>query len=491
MRTLGSICRPAAALAGLALLTSLLVGCPRRQAVDENAAGRLPLEGVKLRLLVVDDPAMAAAIGKVRGEWHSQTGATLEVAQTTEEELLAAEKPAADAAICASYLLGELAQRRRLAEIPAALRAEGREEWADIFELARAHEVAWGSKTLAVPFGSPVLVCYYRADMLAALGKSPPETWADYQELAAQLADRDRLGPLAPPSEAAWSGTMEPLGPGWGGLVLLARASSGVEHPSNYSTWFDIETMAPLIDGPPVIRALVQLVETAKHGASDQLEADPEKVREAFWQGKCGMALTWPTAAAPSGVETSTTERPAAGVAELPGSREHFDVDHGRWEKRDRRENAHVPLLATSGRIGVVFCDAPMPAAAELLTWLSALQSDPPPAARSPWTTLFRKSQMARPADWVEPAMSPATAADYARQTKASFESERWTFALRIPGRRRYLAALDEAVAAAVRGEKAPAAALAEAAGKWRAITRELGPEQQRAAYLRSIELEP
>jgi len=483
--------RRAAVAAGLLILATLIAGCPKPKPADENTAGRLPLEGVKLRLVVVDDPALAAAIGKVRGEWRTQTGASLDVTQATEDELLAAGEPKADAAICASYLLGPLAEQQRLAEIPAALRADDQEDWEDIFELARAHEAAWGSTTLAVPLGSPVLVCYYRADLLAALGKAPPQTWDEYHELAALLADRPRLGQHAPPVGTAWSGTMEPLAPGWAGLVLLARASSGVEHPSNFSTWFDITTMTPLVDGPPVVRALVQLVETARYGAADQLKADPDAVRAAFWQGKCGMALTWPTAAAAGATEGDGPEPPAVGVAELPGSREHYDVDHRRWQQQDRGENVHVPLLATSGRIGVVFRGAPRPAAAELLVWLAALRSNPPLAARSPWTTLSRKSQLAAPARWVESAMSPAAAADYARQTETTFERERWTTALRIPGRRDYLAALDKAVAAAVRGEKAPAAALREAAGRWRAITKRLGVEKQRAAYLRSLELEP
>ena len=64
-----------------ACLLVLAVGCPRPNSADKDTAARLPLAGVKLRLLVVDDPALARAVGKVRGEWHTQTGATLELAE--------------------------------------------------------------------------------------------------------------------------------------------------------------------------------------------------------------------------------------------------------------------------------------------------------------------------------------------------------------------------------------------------------------------------
>ena len=49
--------------------------------------GKGPLEGVSLRLAVVDDPGLATAADRLRGEWNAQTGATLEVVKTTEKEL--------------------------------------------------------------------------------------------------------------------------------------------------------------------------------------------------------------------------------------------------------------------------------------------------------------------------------------------------------------------------------------------------------------------
>ncbi len=486
-------------LTGLGVgLLALLAGCPRPNSADKDAAARLPLAGVKLRLLVVDDPALARAAGKLQGEWRAQTGATLEVAETTESELLARNASKADAAICPSYLLGTLAEQAALAEIPESLRADEQENWSEIFELPRCHEAAWGQAILAVPFGSPVLVCYYRADLLKQLGREPPRTWTEYHELAKLLADPAKLGQAAPPADAPWFGTMEPLGPGWGGLVLLARASSYVKHPHNYSTWFNMKNMEPLVDSPPMIHALTQLADTAtKHGSPDQLDADPDKTRAAIWQGTCGMALSWPTAACSVGGENGDAgRRPAIGVAELPGSRKHYNIDHDvdeiGWETRDHDAELSVPLLATSGRLGVVFRRSARPgASAELLLWLSALRTDPPPASRSPWTTLSRRWQLGSPDDWVEGAMSPAAAAAYANQTATTFDRGQWTFALRIPGRRRYLAALDDAVAAAVRDKQAPAAALAEAATKWRRITEELGVDRQRTAYLRSLGLEP
>ena len=85
-----------------------------------------------------------------------------------------------------SHLLGVLAERKLLAPVPPRILRDA--EWGGVFELLRLREAAWGKQVMAVPFGSPVFCCYYRADLLEKLGRRPPRTWAEYQELAKLLA---------------------------------------------------------------------------------------------------------------------------------------------------------------------------------------------------------------------------------------------------------------------------------------------------------------
>ena len=49
-----------------------------------------------------------------------------------------------------------------------------------------------------------------------------------------------------------------------------------------------MKTMDPLVAGPPMLRALEELVAAAKLAPADAIKSDPDSVREAFWQGKCG-----------------------------------------------------------------------------------------------------------------------------------------------------------------------------------------------------------
>ena len=106
-----------------------------------------------------------------------------------------------------------------------------------------------------------------------------------------------------------------------------------------------------------------------------------------------------------------------------------------------------------------------------MLLWLSGEQNSPQICPASQATTLFRHSHMKQPALWVEKAVSPTAAAKYAEITAETFRCEQW-LALRIPGREEYLAALDEAVQSAVRGDLSPADALSKAAKHWQEITK-------------------
>jgi multiple sugar transport system substrate-binding protein len=479
-------------LAAVASLTLALTACDGPSSSTTPATSQ-PLAGGKFRLLVVDDPALATAAERLRGEWNAQTGADFEIRRVTEKDLAAAMSKSksktldADGIICSSAMLGPLAAQELVAPLPEKLLRGSAGAWADIFDLEQLREAAWGRQVVAVPLGSPVLVCYYRADLLEKLGRQPPQTWQQYQELAELLGDRKPAGGKQP-----WHGAVEPLGPGWAGVTLLARAASYAKHRDNYSTLFDINSMEPLVAGPPFVRALEELVATAKQGPAEQLQFDPAAVRAEFWQGHCGLALSWPTAAGKSPlVDGGAASAIRVGFAELPASSQAYNVGNKAWEPLGEGVDPHVPLLGAAGRLGMVCANTQHPAAVfQLLLWLSGEPEGSRVCGASPATTLFRRSQVASSQQWTEKAVSPAAAAQYAALTERTLKRGDCLLALRLPGRSDYLSALDEAVQAAVRGDLTPAAALDRAATRWRETTQRLGLEGQRQAYLHSLGLE-
>ena len=262
----------------------------------------------------------------------------------------------------------------------------------------------------------------------------------------------------------------------------------------NYTTLFDEKTLEPAIAGPPFVRALEELVAAAKLAPAGELDFDPAAARAEFWSGNTAMAISWPTGAqaltpGPSPKKGEGRVVPA-GFAELPGAAEVYQASSKSWEPRSEDAGQSVPLLGVAGRMGVVPANSEHPDAAfELLLWLTDPQWTSQVFAASPATTLFRRAQVASPNAWVERAVSATAAKQYAEQTAGTLSRGQFLASLRIPGRADYLAALDDAVQAAVRGKQTPAEALKAAAEKWREINSRMGLQQQKAAYLHSLGL--
>ena len=205
----------------------LLAGCPKPAAGPADKPVERPLEGLKLRIAVIDDPALASAVKRISGEWNAQTGAELQVEQMTEKDLAKAETLPADAMLCPSHLLGDLAERKLLAPVPPSILHDA--QWGGIFELLKLREAAWAHEIMAVPFGSPVFCCYYRADLLEKLHRRPPKTWAEYQDLAKLLAEKGREE--RGEGRGRREGLPSPFGRGAGGEGAWSARSS-LSHPA-------------------------------------------------------------------------------------------------------------------------------------------------------------------------------------------------------------------------------------------------------------------
>jgi ABC-type glycerol-3-phosphate transport system substrate-binding protein len=168
-----------------------------------------------------------------------------------------------------------------------------------------------------------------------------------------------------------------------------------------------------------------------------------------------------------------------------------YIASSGTWTPRREDASRRVPLLGISGRIGVVRAESEhVDAAFQLLLWLSDPQWSTQVLAGSPATTLFRDDQAAAAEHWVESGVSASAAKLYAAQTRTTLSRGQFLASLRLTGRAEYLAALDDAVHAAVRGQQTPSDALRKAAGKWREISKHYGVEKQKAAYMHSLGLD-
>lgn len=466
-----------------------VVGCSGSKPAVKTVQSKTAATAGGVRLLVVDDRPLAEAISR---QWQARAEGELEVKNLAGNQLASLTKLSADAVIYPSGLLGELAERELIAPLPQDVQADAQFDRPDLLPMARQREVTWGAQVYAVSFGSPQLVVCYRADLLERLKLEPPETWGEYQELAERLNNRKELGDLAPPADVPWHGACEPLGPGWAGQTLLARAAAYARHPDQYSALFNKTTMKPLIAGPPFVKALEELAAAAKQGSAESVKFSPHDVRQEFLLGRCGLALTWPTAARIDIAAASDEKVVAAGISELPGSSETFDFSTSKWDRHRGGKVISVPLLSSAGRLGSITQESRRAkSAASVLVWLSGREWSPQISTQSSEATIFRASHVAQPQAWLDAGLDPAAAGQYSKAVEQANNRSVWLTSPNIPGRGRYLAVLDKAVHDALAEIATPADALKKAADEWAAITQELGIEKQRLAYQRSLGLEP
>ncbi|MGH9173129.1 MAG: hypothetical protein ACRD1H_02160, partial [Vicinamibacterales bacterium] len=304
--------------------------------------------------------------------------------------------------------LPELAFDGSLAEMSPEQRE--RLNWLEVFKGLRENIVRSEGRAVAVPVSAPVLVCYYRQDLLDSAGLVPPETWGDYQDLLATL-DRWAPGLTA----------VEPWGEEFRATLFLARATAFARHPGNYSFYFDITTGDPLIDSPGFTRALEAAAAAREHLADEVVRYAPADCRREILSGRAALALAFETGpgnpplafgpAAPSAEVSasstaSETETPpedfAIGFCRLPGSPQVYNHSAQDWDELPDDSVNRAALTGFGGvAVGVSARTTPESAAAawnlvETLT-VFRLNDAFPEGAKTP----CRDSHLLLSADWV------------------------------------------------------------------------------------------
>ena len=367
--------------------------------------------------------------------------------------------------------MGTLAERRLIRPLNRAWLTSDLLAADDLLTPLDSPELCWDGQPTAIPLGEPVLLACYRTDVLERLGKNPPNTWDEYQQLVEQIGREHRLRPTA-----------EPLAGGWAARMLLARAAAYARHRDYLSVLFNRETMEPLIAGPPFVRALEELVQTAKLNPAGAAELTPQQCVDLVINGEATMAIGF------LDHRTKTLPTSSIFVAELPGSDTAYHWGHGRWEPRRADETGRVTLRGLGGRIGAVVRGTDQ---AEntflLLSWLASKHGSEELMTADVDFQPFRVSQFAAPQRWLSESVDPALAKTYAEAFSSALRRKEVLWLLQIPGASEYTAALDQAVRAAVSGEKMSQQALDAAAEQWKQITARYGVQKQRDAYRRSL----
>lgn len=434
-------------------------------------------------------------------EWSEQTGAQtrlLEYPARNDGQADGGLPPAsADLLVFPVTRMAELASGDRLAPIPENQLAQGNLAWRDVFAGLRENMLSVENRPVAVPVSAPVLVCYYRRDLLEKHGHSPPRTWTDYQRLCESLDE------WAPGKTVA-----EPWGPKFRATMFLARAAPYAMHPGHVSLFFDYSTGKPLIDNPAFVRALDEVRAAVKTMPSEVLDYTPQDCRRAFFAGKAALAITLETGpgnpplpfASGSGPERADatsqepTERSAkmrVGFCRLPGVREVYNRSTGEWEPS--RDEVHDTTLAGfAGLCAGVSAAGRQKEQTAAWNLLRTLVLDNRQAAfPAPLSSPCRESHLGQPAAWVGEPMTDGEGRFYLESVAESLRARQLATALPVVGRSRFRAALSAGVTEVLTREATPKHALGRVAERWRQISEKIGAARVRDSYRRHLGLRP
>jgi ABC-type glycerol-3-phosphate transport system substrate-binding protein len=351
-----------------------LAGCPSPSSAPPPV--ELPLRGQTVEIVVPADLALRDLWEPLVQEWHAATGGDTQWSEYDEEHPpwkqrrdgipnggrlmvvpLAALSDADAAGIASPFPQGVVDQ------------VDGR----DIFPGLKDAVLSRQKRLIAVPVSAPVLLCYYRKDLLEAAGKGAPRSWDEYQQLIDDL-----------PNWAPGLSALEPCGPEFRAKVFLARSAAYCKHPQNYSVWFDFQTGEPLFDTPGFERALEATQKAWSKMSEEIWSLSPLDCRRAILSGRAALALTWEPSAAypkPVGAEPESTERgnlPAEplpiGVVRLPGSETVYHRDAKRWETLAGSAINQPGFVGFSGLALIVDAPGDQAAAWHLLPMLTKRQ---------------------------------------------------------------------------------------------------------------------
>ena len=204
-----------------------LLGRPAR---DWARGGSKPYRGQEVCLVTPKSLNLPAIWEVLVQEWSSQSGAAAKFVEYDSATDLSS-RTLLQTSSGGDYFLFPL---KRLCEIDrqlAPLNSSGDQfNSRDLFKGLRERICTRERQLVVNPISVPVLVCYFRKDLLRAAGRKAPETWDDYHELVTSVE-----------SWAPNLKVVEPLGPEFRATTFFARSLAYCKHPENYSVWFDVD----------------------------------------------------------------------------------------------------------------------------------------------------------------------------------------------------------------------------------------------------------
>jgi multiple sugar transport system substrate-binding protein len=461
-----------------------------------------PYEGVEINILTFTGPQIAEPLQRRGPDFTELTGAAVNVVIVPFSDLyqkiltdLATGTNAFDAWVFAPQWMVDYIVPGYVEDLTDRIANDPAIEWGDVAPFFRDFSATYGGRVYTIPLDGDFHMGYYRTDLI----DSPPKTWDEYIALAAEWHGQDLNGDGDPDYGSCIS---KKRGAQAYWFITDVAASMIQSQGTSQGTFFDTETMEPLVNNAAFQKALEIYDATTAYGPPDELNLDVGDTRSLFTSGRCALSLDWGDIGTLAIDPETSIVMDKTGAYILPGSTEVLDWETGELVPCDESTCPyaidgvnHAPFAAYggwSGGINAAADDLVKDAAYAFFSYMAQ------PAQANQDVTIgktgfnpYRTSQFLNRQSWVEAGMSPQAASDYLGAIEASLASPNMVLDLRIPQNQRYQGVvLDQAVSQFLAGEISVEEAMQQIYDGWEEITEELGREAQLEAYRATLGVE-
>src|SRR6266699_3571236 len=456
--------------ASIAVLALMVAACSSGSSQSTKKAGAKAHEGVSVNVLTFTGPQIAEPLQRRAPDFQRLTGAKIKVVTVPFSDLydkiltdMATRTNSYDAFVFDPQWMGDFVPPGYLEDIGNRVQGDQALKWNDIAPFFRDFSASYQGHTYTVPLDGDFEMVYYRSDLLKKDGIQPPATWDDYLSIA-------------------------------GSFLQTQGTSQG--------SFFDNETMKPLVNNPAFAAALDVYKQTTQYGPPGELNLDVGDTRGLFTSGRCALSMDWGDIGTLSIDPKTSTVQDKVGTAILPGSRRVLDRGTGQLVDCNATTCPravdgvnHAPFAAFGGWSGAINASAKKDvkdAAFDFLAYMSA------PGESNVDVTLgktgfnpYRVSQFDNIDTWVKAGMSEAMAKNYLGAIRDSLQSPNMILDLRVPKSADYEGVvLDTGLAQFLAGELNTQQTMQQIESGWEKITNEQGRDKQKQSYAASLNVQ-
>lgn len=475
---------------------------------EEEAApeGGKQFEGVTVNLVTFTGPQIAEPLQRRAPAFRKLTGAKINVVTVPFSDLynkilndVATNTNSFDAFVFDPQWMGDYVPPGFLEDLTDRIDADEKIQWDDIAPFFRDFSASFQGRVYTIPLDGDFQMVYYRKDLLERDGVSPPATWDDYLAIAKRYHGQDLngdgqndFGSCIAKKRAAQSYWM-----------FWSIAGSFLQtQGTNQGSFFDADTMEPLVSNPGFAQALDIYKETTEFAPPDERNLDVGDTRGLFTSGRCALSIDWGDIGTLAIDPATSTVQDKVGAVILPGTKQVLDRESGQLVACDDQTCPHAvdginhaPFSAFGGWSGAINAAADekvKDAAYAFLSFMSAPeQANVDVTLGQTGFNPYRASQFENLDLWVEAGMSEQAAQDYLGAIRSSLESPNMILDLRVPKSAQYQGvALDTALAQFLAGEISREEAMQQIEDRWNEITNEEGKDEQRDSYADSLNIQ-